>query len=75
MVNGGTLSQFFTLALDGSGQLHCPALYPLERAFSTHWKGGWVGSRTGLDIVEKRKISYFDRESNPANPLRNPSLY
>jgi hypothetical protein len=25
-----------------------------ERAFGTHWIGGWVGPRTGLDDVEKR---------------------
>jgi hypothetical protein len=29
---------------------------PGERAPSTHWIGGWVGPRTSLDDVEKRKI-------------------
>jgi hypothetical protein len=29
---------------------------PWERAPSTHWIGGWVGPRTGLDGVEKRKF-------------------
>jgi hypothetical protein len=23
----------------------------------THWLGDWVGPRTGLDLVEKRKIT------------------
>jgi hypothetical protein len=32
-----------------SGQLHAPAL-------GTRWIGGWVGPRTGLDDVEKRKF-------------------
>jgi hypothetical protein len=27
-----------------------------ERAPSTHWIGGWVGPRTGLDDEERRKI-------------------
>jgi hypothetical protein len=27
-----------------------------ERAPGTHWIGGWVGPRAGLNDVEKRKI-------------------
>jgi hypothetical protein len=30
-------------------------LYPKERAFGTHWIGGWMGPRTDLDAVEKKK--------------------
>jgi hypothetical protein len=29
---------------------------PRERAAGTHWIGGWVGPRTGLDAGAKRKI-------------------
>jgi hypothetical protein len=29
---------------------------PEERAPGTHWIGGWVGPRTGLDDVEMRKF-------------------
>jgi hypothetical protein len=29
---------------------------PGERAPGTNWIGGWVGLRTGLDDVEKRKF-------------------
>jgi hypothetical protein len=29
---------------------------PGERAPGTHWIGGWVGPRAGLDDVEKRKL-------------------
>jgi hypothetical protein len=29
---------------------------PGERAPGSHWIGGWVGPRTGLDDVEKRKF-------------------
>jgi len=32
--------------------LHTPATLPP----GTHWIGGWVGSRAGLDVVVKRKI-------------------
>jgi hypothetical protein len=40
-----------------SGQLHAPvALRPGERAPCTHWIGDWVGSRAGVDDVEKRKL-------------------
>jgi hypothetical protein len=30
---------------------------PGKRAPGTHWIGGWVGPRAGLDDVEKRKFS------------------
>jgi hypothetical protein len=39
-----------------SGQLHDPAVYPRGKGPGTHWIGGWVGSKTGLDDVEKRKF-------------------
>jgi hypothetical protein len=29
---------------------------PGEKAPGTHWIGGWVGPRAGLDDVEKRKF-------------------
>jgi hypothetical protein len=29
---------------------------PRERALGTHWIGGWVDLRAGLDDVEKRKF-------------------
>jgi hypothetical protein len=32
------------------------------------WIGGWVGPRAGLGAVEKRKIFYLCRESNPDRP-------
>jgi hypothetical protein len=40
----------------------------------THWIGGWVGPRAGLDAVEKRQI-FPRRESNPGRPAHSPSLY
>jgi hypothetical protein len=32
-----------------------------ERAPGTHWIGGWVGPRAGLDDVEKRKFLTLPR--------------
>jgi hypothetical protein len=38
-----------------SGQLHAPAALPPGKDPSrTHWIGGWVGPRTGLDDAERR---------------------
>jgi hypothetical protein len=41
-------------------------LTPGENAPSTHWVGGWLGPRAGLDAVEKRKIPATARNRNPA---------
>jgi hypothetical protein len=58
-----------------NGKLHAPAtLSPEEIAPGTHWSGGWVGYRFGLDAVEKRKILQC-RESNPGRPAHSLSLY
>jgi hypothetical protein len=44
----------------------------------THWIGGWVGPRTGLDYVKKRKkispVTGLELRSL-ARPARNQSLY
>jgi len=63
-----------TLALDGgewSASL-TDRFTPGKRTTNTHWIGGWVGSRTGLDTVPKRKSLYCPcRESNPGPPASN----
>jgi len=49
-----------------SGQQHAPAVFYLRESFGTHFTGGWVGPRAGLD---GRKISSpqgFD--SGPTSP-------
>jgi hypothetical protein len=50
-------------ALGGSGcidthflDLGTSRFIPGERAPGTHWIGGWVDSRAGLDHLEKRKF-------------------
>jgi hypothetical protein len=36
--------------LEVSGQLHAPAALPQGEALRSHWLGGWVGPRAGLDL-------------------------
>jgi hypothetical protein len=48
-----------------SGQLHASAtLLP-----GTHWIGGWVGHRAGLDFLEKKSLDYFVIRA-PERPAR-----
>jgi hypothetical protein len=50
---------FLSLALDGGERLAlCTGCFiPGEITSSTHWIGGLVGPRAGLEVVSKRKIS------------------
>jgi hypothetical protein len=52
--SGGTAPPFLTLALEGDDWSNSyPAHFtPEEIAPSTHWIGGWLSFRGGLDIVE-----------------------
>jgi hypothetical protein len=47
---------------------------PRERAPGTHWIGGSLNPRAGLDAAGKGKILHC-RESNPGSPAHSPSLY
>jgi hypothetical protein len=59
--------------MEVSGQLHTPAaLLPGKEPPGTHWIGGWVGPRAGLDAMVKRKIPRPRRESNPRAPIVQP---
>jgi hypothetical protein len=50
--------------------------YPRERAPGTHWIGGWVGSRAGLDDMEKKNLTLRGIELRPlGRPVRRQSLY
>jgi hypothetical protein len=46
---------------------------PEERAPGTHWIGGRLGSRIGLDAVDSKILRC--RESNPGRPVHSLSLY
>jgi hypothetical protein len=50
---------------------------PGETAPGTHWIGGWVGPRAGLDDVEKRNFLILpELELRPlGRSARNQSLY
>jgi len=41
--------------MEVSGQLHAPEANPPVRAAGSHWIGGWVGLRSGLDAVTRRR--------------------
>jgi hypothetical protein len=41
-----------------------------ERGPGTHWIGGWVGPRAGLEAVERRNISCCCWKSNPGRQAR-----
>jgi hypothetical protein len=42
-----------------------------ERAADIRFIGGWVGLRTGLDVMANEKSSCPYRESNPCRPARS----
>jgi hypothetical protein len=55
--NGDTDPLILTLALDGGewSASRPDRFNPRERAPGTHWIGGWLGPRSVLDAVVKRK--------------------
>jgi len=52
---------FLISALDGRGRsISRPDRFiPGETDPGTHWRGGWVGLRDGLDAVAKRKDPFI----------------
>jgi hypothetical protein len=53
-----------------SGQLHTPSDLPPERGIGTHWMGGWVGLRAGLDAaVVKSKDPALSENRTPVVQL------
>jgi hypothetical protein len=71
---------FTTSALDeGDGQPHAPAaLYPRGKDPGTHWTGGWVGPRAGLDTEVREKILLPLPGIKPRSPgrrVRSQTLY
>jgi hypothetical protein len=59
--------------MEVSGQLHAPAALPPGKEPPVPFGiGGWVGPRTVLNAVVKRKIPSPRRESNPRTPIVQP---
>jgi hypothetical protein len=52
-----------------------PRFTPGERTPGTHWIGGWVDLRAGLDAGARKKILCPCRGSNPDRPARSQTLY
>jgi hypothetical protein len=52
-----------------------PRFPPGERTPGTHWIGGWVVPRAGLDTEVKRKILCPCWGMNPDRPARSQTLY
>jgi len=57
--------------MEVSGQFHARVALPQEKVPVTHWTGSWVGPRTSLDAVVKRKIPSPYRELNASHPARS----
>jgi hypothetical protein len=76
--SAGIAPPFLTSGLDGGlWSASRPGRFiPEERAHSTHYIGGWVGFRTGLDDVERRKILLLPRfELRPlCHPVTVPTV-
>jgi hypothetical protein len=52
-----------------------PHFTPWKRTPGTHWIGGWVGPRAGLDAEARRKILCPCRGSNPDRPARSQDIF
>jgi hypothetical protein len=63
-------TQSWPQALDG-GEWSASHLcfIPMEKTPSTHWIGGWVGLRAGLDTEARGKILCLCQGSNPNRPI------
>jgi hypothetical protein len=52
------------------GYLHASAAFFPGNYTGTHWVAGQVFPRTGLDMSEKRKLSFSSRDSRPDRSAR-----
>jgi hypothetical protein len=58
--------------LEATAQLHAPAALPGEKGLPvTHWTGSWMGPRTGLDGVEKRKFCSYRNSNSDLSAIRS----
>jgi hypothetical protein len=78
--HGGIAPPFLISAQDGGEwSASRPCLFiPEERVRTTHWIGGWVDLRFGLDTVQKRKIlplSGIEPRSSRLPPVAIPTVH
>jgi hypothetical protein len=75
--SGGIAPRILSWSLDGGewSASHLGRFTLRGRAPVTHWIGGWVDPRTGLDAVVKRKFPAPVGTRNPDHPVRSPALY
>jgi hypothetical protein len=68
---------FLNLGTSWRAASHPGRFTPRQRAPGTHWIGGWVDPRSGLDAVEKRKFLFLSGlELRPfGRPAGSQSLY
>jgi hypothetical protein len=55
--------------MGGGGQRHASASLPPGKRAGTHFIGGWVGPRAGLDVCEKSRLPQFDPRTEDTKPL------
>jgi hypothetical protein len=66
-------ASFLASALDeGEWSASRPGPFTPGERTGTHWTGGWVGPRVGLEAVEKINIFCACWESNPGRPAPSP---
>jgi hypothetical protein len=58
--------------MEVTGRLTLRLLYPKESVPGTHFIAGWMGSKSGLNAVDKRKNACSYRESNPNSSIVEP---
>jgi hypothetical protein len=66
---------FFTLSLEGGEWSASRPGRALPPGKGTHWMGGWVGLRAGLDTEARGIILCPCRGSNPGRPVCSRTLY
>jgi hypothetical protein len=49
-----------------------PTPPPRGKEPHTYFKGGWVGPRHGIDVMQTRKMTCSYRESNPDSSIVQP---
>jgi len=65
------LQASLAFTLDGGewSASHSGHFTPRGRAHSTHWIGGWIGLRAGLDTVAKRQNPCLSNAGHPPHSL------